>query len=255
MSLERHQRSHRHIHRPQFRRTPEVRQVDDEAGRDHIGADLAQQLHRSLRGAAGGDQVVDQDHALAGMNGVGVHLHFIEAVFQRVGDAHGGMRQLAPLADRHEAGGDLMRYRAAENEAARLDARDLVDLVARPWLHQFIDRAAEGARVAEQRRDVAKQYPRLRIIRNGADGGLQIVFKSHRCLFQVTVRKLQLTGTPSRNAFSTMRRPTSPPSDISDSGWNCTPPTGKVLCSIAMATPSSVLAVTWSTSGMLSRST
>ena len=66
---------------------------------------------------------------------------------------------------------------------------------------------------------------------------------------------LNSIGTPSRNAFSTIRRPTSPPSDISDSGWNCTPPTGKVLCSIAIATPSSVLAVTASTSGMLSRST
>jgi hypothetical protein len=77
------------------------------------------------------------------MNGVGVHLHLIEAVFQRVGDAHGGMWQLAPLADRHKAGRDLMRHRAAENEAARLDAGDLVDLVTRPWMHQFIDRTAE----------------------------------------------------------------------------------------------------------------
>src|SRR6267143_1232237 len=168
------------------------------------------------------------------MNGVGVHLHFIEAVFKRVGDPHGGVRQLAPLAYRHEAGRDLMRHRAAENEAARLDASDLVDLVTRPWMHQFIDRTAEGTRVAEQRGDVAKQDTRLRIIRNGADSGLQIVFKSHRCLFSMSpslraqrrsrsdrqdwiassqvllaMTSFQLTGTPSRNAFSTMRRPTS----------------------------------------------
>jgi len=55
-----------------------------------------------------------------------------------------------------------MRHRAAENEAARLDARHLVDLVARPRLHQFVDRAAERARVTEQRGDIAKQDPRLR---------------------------------------------------------------------------------------------
>src|SRR5713226_1019947 len=154
------------------------------------------------------------------------------------------MRQLAPFPDGHEAGGDLMRHRAAENEAARLDAGDLVDLVARPWMLQFIDRAAEGARVAEQRGDVAKQDSRLRIVWNGADAGLQIIFKSHRCLFlsfrhcEEHLRRSnpalpaacgllrcarndvspQLTGTPSRNAFSTMRRPISPPSDISDSG-------------------------------------
>src|SRR5262249_39323541 len=66
---------------------------------------------------------------------------------------------------------------------------------------------------------------------------------------------VQLTGPLRRKAFSTIRRPTSPPSDISDSGWNCTPPTGKDLCSMAMATPSSVVAVTDKTSGTLSRST
>src|SRR4030081_3184049 len=120
------------------------------------------------------------------MNGVGVHLHFIEAVFKRIGDPHGGMRQLASLAYRHEAGRALMRHRAAENEAARLDAGDLVDLVTRPWMHQFIDRTAEGARVAEQRGDVAKQDTRLGIIWNGADGGLQIIFKSHRFLFSIS---------------------------------------------------------------------
>ena len=57
-----------------------------------------------------------------------VHLHLVEPVFQAVGDAHRLMRQLALLADRDEAGRELMRDRAAEDEAARLDAGDLVDL-------------------------------------------------------------------------------------------------------------------------------
>src|SRR5260370_5402711 len=179
MPVERHQRSHRHIHRAQFRRAAKVRQVDDEAGRDHIGADLAHQLDRALRGAAGGDQVVHPDHALAGMDGIGMHLHFVEAVFQRVGDAYRGMRQLAAFANRHETGRHLVRHRAAEYEAARLDAGHLVDLATRPGMHQFIDRAAEGTRVAEQRGDIAKQDSRLRIVRNGGDAGLPIIFKSH----------------------------------------------------------------------------
>src|ERR1700761_4978736 len=148
-----------------------------------------------------------------------------------------------------------MSHRAAENEAAGLDAGHLVDLRAGPRMHQLIDRTTEGACIAQQRGDVAKQNSGLRVIRNGANGGLQIIFERHRSLFQSFIRNHALVGVPSLNAFSTMRRPTSPPSDISDSGWNCTPPTGNVLCSIAMATPSSVLAVTTSTSGMLSRST
>jgi hypothetical protein len=38
------------------------------------------------------------------------------------------MRQFALLADRHEARRNLVRYGAAEDETARLDARDLRDL-------------------------------------------------------------------------------------------------------------------------------
>ena len=80
------------------------------------------------------------------------------------------MRQLAPLADRHEAGGDLMRHRAAENEAACLDPGHLVDLVAGPRLHQLVHRTAERPRVAKQGGDVAKQDSGLGVVRNGADG-------------------------------------------------------------------------------------
>jgi hypothetical protein len=72
-----------------------------------------------------------------------------------------------------------MRHGAAQNEAARLDAGDLVDFAAGPWLHQLIDGLAEGARVAEQRGDVAEHDPGLGIVRDGAYGGLEVVFE--RC--------------------------------------------------------------------------
>jgi hypothetical protein len=39
--LELDQRAHRHVHGAQLGRTAKIRQVDDEAGGDHIGADLA----------------------------------------------------------------------------------------------------------------------------------------------------------------------------------------------------------------------
>ena len=42
-----------------------------------------------------------------------------------------------------------MRDGAAENEAARFDAGDLVDLAAGPGLHQFVDGAAERPRIAQ----------------------------------------------------------------------------------------------------------
>jgi hypothetical protein len=104
-------------------------------------------------------------------------LHLVGAVFERIGHAHGLVRELALLADRDEAGRCLMRHRAADDEAARLDARHLVDLAARPGLHQLVDRAAERASVAEQRGDVAEHDPRLGIVRDGADRGFEIVLE------------------------------------------------------------------------------
>src|SRR4051794_39601454 len=56
MPLECHQRANRHVHRAQFGGAAEIRQIDDEAGCNHVGADLAQQFYRPLRGAAGRDQ-------------------------------------------------------------------------------------------------------------------------------------------------------------------------------------------------------
>jgi hypothetical protein len=67
-----------------------------------------------------------------------------------------------------------MRHRAAEDEAPRFDARDLVDPPARERMNQFIHRAAERPGVAEQGGDVPKDDTGLRIIRNRPDGGFQI---------------------------------------------------------------------------------
>src|SRR6516165_254986 len=55
------ERAHRHVELAQLGGAAEVGQIDDEAGGEHLRAQLAQELDRALRRAAGGDQVVDQD--------------------------------------------------------------------------------------------------------------------------------------------------------------------------------------------------
>ncbi len=112
-----------------------------------------------------------------GRDRVLVHLHLVEPVFQAVGDAHGLVRQLALLADRDEAGRNLVGDGAAEDEAARLDAGDLVDLLPGIGMHQLVDGTAERARIAEQRGDVAKQDARLGIVGDRADRRDQEIFE------------------------------------------------------------------------------
>jgi len=179
MPLERDEGTHRHVELAQLVGAAEVGQVDDETGGEHLRAELAQELDRALLRPAGGDQVVHQDDAVALLHRVLVHLHLVEAVLERIGDRHPLVRELALLADRHEAGGDLVRHRPAEDEAARLDAGDLVDLHAGPGLHQLVDGAAEGARIAQERGDVAEHDPGLGIVRNAADRFLEIVLDRH----------------------------------------------------------------------------
>ena len=72
----------------------EIRQVDDEGRADDLGTQPAQQLDRGLRRAAGGDQIVDQQHGLAGLQRILVDLDDVDAVFELVVLADG----LAPAA-------------------------------------------------------------------------------------------------------------------------------------------------------------
>jgi cation diffusion facilitator CzcD-associated flavoprotein CzcO len=174
MSFESDQGAHRHAELADLLGAAEIGEIDDEAGGQNVGADLLEQLAGRLGGAAGRDQIINQDDAFALEHRVLMHLHLVDAVFQRVADAHALERKFPFFADRHEAGRNLMGDRAAEDEAARLDARHLVDLAAGPGLHQFVDRTAERARIAQQRGDVAKHDPRLGIVRDVADRSLEI---------------------------------------------------------------------------------
>jgi len=70
-----------------------------------------------------------------------------------------------------------VRDRPADDKAARLDARDLVDFRAGPGLHQFVHGAPEGARIAQKSGDIAEHDPRLGIVLNGADRILEIVLE------------------------------------------------------------------------------
>ena len=71
--------------------------------RHHLRAGGLQQLRRRSRRATGGDEIVDQQYALALPDRILVHFHFVDAVFERVGDANRFVRQLAALADRNES--------------------------------------------------------------------------------------------------------------------------------------------------------
>ena len=115
---------------------------------------VCEQGDRRGKGAAGGEQVVDQHHALALLGwGVGLDLDLVGAVLERIGVAHRDAGQLALLAQHHEAGAERHGEWCGQQEAAQFDAGQHVGLVradapppsarssrARPW------RAPAGSR-------------------------------------------------------------------------------------------------------------
>src|SRR5262245_42219112 len=150
----------------------EIGQVDDEAAADHLAAGLLDQVERGDGGAARRDQIVDEQDLLARRDGVGVDLDAVRAVLERVVLAERVPGELAALAHGHEAGLELVRDRAAEDESARLDAGHLVDAGAAEGPEETVDRAAQRLRIEQQGGDVAEHHARLRVVRDGADARL-----------------------------------------------------------------------------------
>src|ERR1700738_3405801 len=100
--------------------TLEAHKLHQEPVAGDLPAEHLDQLTHRPGGSAGGNEVVHDEHSLARPDRVLVGEDRVVAVFEGVGDGPGGEGQLARLADRDEAGPELLRHRAAEDEAAGL---------------------------------------------------------------------------------------------------------------------------------------
>src|SRR6185312_3576747 len=101
-----------------------------------------------------GQQVVDDDDALAGLDGVEMDFEGVGAVFEVVVDAGGGGGELSGLAHRNESGVEAVGQGGAEDEAARFDAEDEVDVLADVVLRESVDELGEAGLVLQERSDV-----------------------------------------------------------------------------------------------------
>jgi hypothetical protein len=81
----------------------EFGEFDQESEPGHDTAGLFHQLHLCRSGAASGQEIVVDEHALAGLNGIGMDLQSISAVLQGVLATADLARQLAGLAGGGEA--------------------------------------------------------------------------------------------------------------------------------------------------------
>jgi hypothetical protein len=105
----------------------EVGKVDDERTAHQRCVRRTDEPSRRFSGAAGRDEIVDEQHALAARQRIAMDFEAIAAVLQRIVLAEIFGWQLALLANRDKPGAEPVRERTSKDESARFDRRDLVD--------------------------------------------------------------------------------------------------------------------------------
>lgn len=75
-------------------------ELDGEANADDVAAELLHELDGGGHGSAGREQVVNNHHALAFFDRVGVNFDRVGSIFEFVGHAGGARGQFFRLADR-----------------------------------------------------------------------------------------------------------------------------------------------------------
>ena len=147
---------------------------EGEAG--DFSTELIYELYGGFHGAAGGEEVVDEDYALAGLDGVHVDLEGVGSVFKIVGDAGDGRGEFARLADGYETGIEAIGESWSKNETACLDAEDKIDLLFDVIGGERVDEFGESGLVFEKRGDVVKEDAGLGKIGHCAHERLQLFY-------------------------------------------------------------------------------
>lgn len=112
------------------------------------------------------EQVVDDEDALPGRDGVGVDLQRVGTVLERIRHAYRLGGQLPRLSHRHEPGLQTVCQRRAEDEAAALHPDHQIDTGVVIRLPHRIEREAQPLGIAQQRGDVVEENSRFRKVRD-----------------------------------------------------------------------------------------
>lgn len=98
---------------PEARAWVEESELDENGDPDRFGSQPLHQATRGEGGAAGGEDVIDDQHSGTAAEGVAVYLESIGAVFQAVVRGFGRPGELSRLPDRDQTGFEPVRDRSA----------------------------------------------------------------------------------------------------------------------------------------------
>src|SRR5215207_1766453 len=149
-------------------------ELDHEGQTDDLATELLDEIHLRSRRSTSREQVVVDEDSLPRRDRVGVELQCVEAVFERVLDAHGHPGELAGLAGRDEATVEAVGERRSEDEPPGLGPEDQIGLAGLGELRELLHRLVQPVGVREQRHDVLEDDAALREVRDVPDLGGQV---------------------------------------------------------------------------------
>src|SRR5215468_1887775 len=106
---------------------------------DEIRARVSEERRCGGRSSTSRKQIIHQNNPLAFCYGIDMHFHFRLAVLQRVLRDFRSVWKLPALANRHESDSEFIGNGRSENETARINSNDLVNLSPAAALQKQID--------------------------------------------------------------------------------------------------------------------
>ena len=160
-------------------------ELDEEGGAQQCGSRIQDEFQGRACGAAGGQQIVRQQHAVSGPQSIQMHLHAVRAVLQAVVQAARLPWQLALFPHRHKPGAQLLGDHGAKDEAARFGPGDHVNMQVAERLGQIFDGEGETGGVGQQRGDVLEDDAGLGKVGDVANevakpSSAQLILKVHK---------------------------------------------------------------------------
>lgn len=149
-------------------------EFDQEGGFDDLGPEFLQEQRGCFSGAAGGEEIVNQQHAAARLDGIDMDSDGVASIFQVVALLVRAVGELAFFADRDKPGAEAQSGGGCEDETTSVDSDHTVNFAGLMAIDQKVDACGKKSRVRENGRDVLELNSRLREVGNVANGVAKI---------------------------------------------------------------------------------
>ena len=127
----------------------EKRKLDDKGAFDDRCTKLGNQFCGRCSSAAGGYQIVGDDHPGVVWNGIDMNLERVRAIFQLITGAMSLVRKLSRLAHHAKTSAELVGQCRSDNETTGFDAQNRIYFLGSISVREYVDRSSKKLAVSQ----------------------------------------------------------------------------------------------------------